>query len=180
MNARSALRAATASQHDRVDRLFGCFDFSSPEGYADFLGAQAAPFLAVEAELERREIHKILPDWEQRRRGPSLIADLNELGLRPDPCASPELPDHPAQMGAAYVLEGSRLGAKVIGSRIPRGVPRRFLCHVGAPGGWRKLMERLDEVLYGPERIGAACVAAEQIFELFETAGRRKQEAVSA
>ncbi|MDP8911973.1 MAG: hypothetical protein M3N39_00180 [Pseudomonadota bacterium] len=47
MSARAGLRAGTAAEHDRVDRLFSRFDLRREEDYRHFLLAQAAAFLPI-------------------------------------------------------------------------------------------------------------------------------------
>ena len=177
MTARTALRAATSTDHDRVDRLFSQFDLASAEGYRLFLAAQATAHLPIEEALNKSDASRIVPDWPARRRGHLLEADLAELGLSvPPPVDSPTLADAEAVLGAVYVLEGSRLGGALLKRAIPAGAPSSFLGADQPPGAWRKLLALLDECLYEPRRLQAASRSAKQIFERFEIAGRRYLE----
>lgn len=173
MSARSALRAGTAAEHDRVDRLFARFDLDREEDYRRFLLAQAAAFLPVEAALDAAGAAELVPDWTHRRRGNLLRADLSELGAgEPPPVAPPPLEDPAAQLGAIYVLEGSRLGGAVLKRGLAEAAPRRFLSTPQNPGSWRKLLETLDMFLYRSDRLEAALGAARGVFQSFEAGGQ--------
>ena len=173
MSARAALRSATAEDHERVDRLFSRFDLRGEAGYRRFLLAQAAAFLPAEEALDRLGLETVLPDWTLRRRADLLRADLEALGLRePQPVPSPIGDDPAAQLGAAYVLEGSRLGGAVLKRELPHSLPHRFLSASQNPGSWRKLLESLDMFLYRSDRLGVAIEAAKGVFQSFEAGGQ--------
>lgn len=172
------LRAATAAEHERVDRLFSRFDLARPEDYRAFLLAQARAFLPVEAALDQGA-EDVIGDWPRRRRADLLKADLAALAA-PLPHrleTAPELHGAPRIMGAVYVLEGSRLGGAFLKRSVPPEFPHAFLGAKAGPGSWRKLLEMLDKILYGPERIDAAISSAKEVFMLFEAAASDDQEA---
>lgn len=173
MTARSILRSETRRDHERVDAIFSKLDLADPLQYRRFLAAQAGPFLAVEEALDRAGIGKLVEDWPARRRSIFLQADLDELGLSATAETPPSLPDTASQLGALYVLEGSRLGGAVLKRDLPLSSPRRFLDAKAPKGSWPKLLEILEEHLYGSERIGLAVEAAKAVFARFEAAGRR-------
>jgi heme oxygenase len=173
VSAHAALRAATAADHERVDRLFSKLDLSSNADYRRFLTAQAAAHLPIEAALEAAGITALLADWPERRRSASLLADLEQLGIEaPAPLPPPPLTGEPAMLGAAYVLEGSRLGGAFLKRSLAPEAPRRFLAAAQQAGAWRKLLAKLDESLYEPARVEGACKAARQVFGRFENAGQ--------
>lgn len=177
MSARAALRAATTAEHERVDRLFGSYDLADRPGYRAFLLAQAAAFLPVERALHVAGAERLVPDWPQRVRGHLLHADLAALGTAaPEGMCAPQLADDAALIGAVYVLEGSRLGGAVLKRGLPEGAPHSFLSAPQQPGSWRKLLEIMDKVLYGPGSIEAAAGVARQVFECFAAGGRRYLE----
>lgn len=179
MSARAALRAATAREHERVDRLFGAYDLSSVGGYRSFLLAQAAAFLPVEAAIAAAGAERLVPDWAERTRSHLLRADLEALGGGdPEPLRPPVLASPAATLGAIYVLEGSRLGGSLLKRGLAAGAPRSFLAAPQRPNSWRKLLELLDESLYAPGSIEAAAGAARQVFECFAAGGRRYLETV--
>lgn len=177
MSARAALRAATAAEHERVDRLFGAYDLSSRTGYRAFLLAQAAAFLPVERALAAAGAGRLVPDWPERIRGHLLRADLAELDAgEPEAICSPRIDGPAGVIGAAYVLEGSRLGGAVLKRALPARFPQSFLAAPQQPGSWRKLLEIMDKVLYGAGSIEAAAGVARQVFECFAAGGRRYLE----
>jgi heme oxygenase (biliverdin-IX-beta and delta-forming) len=173
--AHAALRDATRAAHDRVDAIFASADLRSREGYRQFLCAHAAAFLPVEAALEAHGIGRIVADWSSRSRGELLRADLEEIGAHAVPDAAPCVltGDEPALLGAVYVLEGSRLGGRVLARSVAPGLPVRYLSAAPAEaGGWRKLLALLEVSLYSEARIASAVAAATSVFDRFEKAGR--------
>jgi heme oxygenase len=177
VKARLALRAATASDHERVDRLYSRFDLSDLRDYKRFLTAQAAAHLPVEAAIDRAGAEALVPDWPARRRRELLLADLADLGLCvPDPVRAPALSGNSELLGAIYVLEGSRLGGAVLKCKLPDIAPRRFLDAPQLAGNWRKLLELLDHFLYGTAALDSATSAARDVFQCFEAGGLRVLE----
>lgn len=173
MSARFALKAATAADHDRLDGLFSAFDLAKRPDYETFLLAQAEPFIATEAALERAGICESLPDWPERRRTAALLSDLADLGLdAPVPSHRPALASGEESLGAAYVLEGSRLGGAFLVRQVPPGLPTAFLAP-GNPILWRAFVNRLDERLSSARSIEQAAVGASAIFALFEQSARK-------
>lgn len=178
MKARAALRAATASEHERVDAAFSRFDLASATGYRGFLTAQAEAFLPVEAALDEAGAATFLPDWPERRRGDLLRADLAHLNVTlPEPFPIPAFISGKASMfGAIYVLEGSRLGGAVLNKTVPGHFPRRFLEARQAAGSWRKLLQALDDFLIRPGDLDAAVTAAKEVFACFERGAKAHLE----
>jgi heme oxygenase len=177
VSAHAALRAATAADHERVDRLFSRFDLGSDADYRLFLTAQAAAHLPLERALEVAGAGELILDWADRRRSELLLADLEELGIEPPPSVPPPPVDgEPAILGAAYVLEGSRLGGAFLKRGLAPRAPRRFLAAPQEAGAWRKLLAKLEESLYEPTRVEEACETARQVFMRFEISGRRYLE----
>ena len=174
--ARAALRARTRALHDDVDRRFGGFDLACPDNYARFLRAHAAAFLPVEAALETAGIVDLLPDWPARRRGERLRADLiaMDVPLPPALASPPRLGSEAALLGAAYVLEGSRLGGALLARQVAPGLPRDYLAAPQPPGGWRMLLEKLEATLYDEDRIAAATIAASAVFASFAAAAEEE------
>lgn len=108
---RSFLRDATNELHRELDTIVGVF--SSRSEYASFLQGTFRHRAPVEAAL--LEAVAGPSPWRPRKLLPELTADLADLGL-PLPTAAPLhlSNDIAAQLGAAYVLEGSALGARVL------------------------------------------------------------------
>jgi heme oxygenase len=179
VTARAALRAATAADHERVDRLFSLLDLTREADYRLFLTAQAAAYLPIEKAIDGRGVVDLLPDWPARRRAHLLLADLAIMGIEaPAMQEPPALADAASMFGAIYVLEGSRLGGALLKRGLPCGLTKRFLDAEQAPGAWRKLLAKLDEFVYAPEQLRAASETARDVFMRFEAAGRRYLETV--
>jgi len=122
-----------------------------------------------------------LPDWSARRRSDLVLADLTALEApSPEWIDAPLLAEDAELLGAAYVLEGSRLGGAVLQRDVPASFPSRFLAAPQSPGAWRKLVEMLDSFLYESAKIDAAVGAAREVFQRFELGGRRYLETVRA
>jgi heme oxygenase len=174
MRARAALRAGTAAEHERVDRLFGSLDLARAHDYRLFLLTQAAAFLPVEAALDAAGAEALVPDWPARRRGALLRQDLAALAAPlPAPEPAPALTGMPEILGALYVLEGSRLGGAMLKRGVAPGAPVAFLAAPQVSGTWRKLLETLDHHLYETGSIQSAVGAARRTFHCFEAGGRR-------
>jgi heme oxygenase (biliverdin-IX-beta and delta-forming) len=180
MSARAFLRSATADAHGRVDRLFSRFDLSNAAGYGRFLRAQAAAFLPVEAELDRADVAALIPDWPDRRRADQLRADLAALSVTPAEPFSPDLfiQSKAPVLGAAYVLEGSRLGGALLKRSVAAGLPSQFLDSRQSAGSWRNFLKLLDTFLVRQDDLEAAAEAARQVFTRFEWAAKRELEVV--
>jgi heme oxygenase (biliverdin-IX-beta and delta-forming) len=172
-DARAALRSATAPDHERLDALFGQFRLDDPTDYRAFLTAHAMALPAIEHALDTAGFAALLDDWPARKRGPAIAADLATLG-QPAPAllAAPPLDTPAAQWGAAYVVEGSRLGGALLARGVAETSPTSYLGTPQAPGAWRNFLARLDEQLRSPDEIAAAIEAARGTFALFEQAGR--------
>jgi heme oxygenase len=172
-SARSRLRAATASAHAAVDRAFARFDLADRAAYAAFLRAHAAAVLPVEAWLDRYAA-LVVADWPARRRGQNLIADLSRLGesARPHLSAAPfESEASPAAVaGVLYVLEGSRLGGRVIVRGLSPRLPHTYLSPQGETPSWLALSARLDDIVTTVAQDEIATRAALKTFDRFAEA----------
>lgn len=171
------LRRATAAAHDEVDAIFSRADLTSAAGYRAFLSAQARAHLPVEAALETAGVERVIRDWPERRRAALLRADLEDLGEAAGFGPAPTFADAAEVVGAAYVLEGSRLGGALLKRSVTDGLPTRFLDAPARAGAWRTLLLRLDEVLTGPADVDRAVIAAQDVFTLFARAGRATLDA---
>lgn len=164
------LREATADLHQEVDARFSGPFGTDRDAYQAFLAALGRAVLPLEAGLEAGGIGELLPDWNDRRRSGALAHDISALGL-PPPVAmgSNEIRGEALQFGTLYVLEGSRLGAKLLLRRVlghadpvVRGATR-YLAHGTARDFWPSFVERLeasDAVRQAPEQAIAGARAA--------------------
>jgi heme oxygenase len=168
------LRTATADIHADVDARFsGSFD-GSIEGYAQFLSAMASAMVPLERALEAAGIEQVLPDWTQRRRAFLLLDDLAALGGDPVPEILPPAADGEArQLGMVYVLEGSRLGGKLLlkralGSTDPKvRAATRYLSHGTDRNLWSSFLERLESSPDVSRAPADAIAGAREAFALF-------------
>ena len=175
--ARAALRAGTAVDHERLDALFGRFRLDDANEYRAFLKAHAMALAGVEQALDAAGFADALGDWPERKRGEAIAAVLAALGEASPPLlAPPALDTRAAQWGAAYVIEGSRLGGALLARSVPAHLPKSYLGSLQPPGSWRKFLEQLDRALPHPHDIAGATESARATFGLFEQAGLRVRE----
>lgn len=171
-SARFRLREGTADCHERVDALFSAADLGSRQGYGLFLLAQAAAFLPAEKGLDVGGVDMVLPDWASRKRSHLLVRDLTQLGLAvPHEETAPAVAGAPALLGWAYVLEGSRLGGKLLRRAVAADLPTAFLSD-SYPEAWPTMVAILDEQLTDTSAIDQAIKAARALFAVFERSGQ--------
>lgn len=150
-------------------------NLSDPGGYSEFLAVMAKGFAPVEDWLQR---HWGAAPREARfrRRIPLIETDLAGLAAQ-FPAVAASVPtsapkdieisdDGPAGMlGALYVVEGSRLGAKVLSKRVGAGLPKHFLDDNEPLLEWRALLQQIQQL---PEKeLDRAAGAASDVFDHF-------------
>lgn len=169
---RARLRQATAPLHGQVDAAFSDFSLEQPDDYRRFLRAHSRVLSAAEIALERAGFAALLDDWPMRVRRHALYADLVEMDCPLPTALSLPLSDFASCWGVAYVLEGSRLGGRVLARRIRQAnptAPVRYLEHGDVARLWPAFLTRL-------EQDAASCAwepmlaAAERTFVLFAEA----------
>lgn len=178
---KSALTQGTRAAHERLEHCLGALDLTRFADYAAFLRVQAAALIGLETALERAGIAALLPDWTQRRRAAQLRADLDRLGCSgPMPQAEADwIDDRPAMLGAAYVLEGSRLGGVLLRARALAATDPRilaataFLSHGEDAKLWRSFQIWLGSHHLTRRECSRMIDSANRSFGLFELAGTR-------
>jgi heme oxygenase len=141
------LRRQTADDHAKVDSAYGFFDLGDRDAYARLLRAHASVTPVVEAMLATQPA---LPAW--RARALLLLADLAVLGVaRPAPVVLAPIVSFAGQLGALYVLEGSRLGGRVLAGRVCAALPATYLSDEHRPGEWRGFLGGLSDVSEGTD-----------------------------
>jgi heme oxygenase len=159
------LRERTREDHERVDAAFSRFNLNDPLHYAHFLCAHARILPAMESALDPA---RLLADWCGRT--DALLLDLHSLGHKaPSPVHFPVPHNVASRWGALYVIEGSRLGGKVLSNRIPPGAPNAYLCSEHPQGSWRFLLQTLDDLAVegGRDWQADAIQAAKVAFDMF-------------
>jgi heme oxygenase len=159
-----SLRLATRSNHIEVDRLIGQLDLTRHEGYGRLLSIHHAVLenLSSEWRPEDRDDFRAM----SRR----LQNDLRQLGF---PTANPQsMSGSPLaegnQLGIAYVIRGSRLGASVLRPSIPSQFSTTYLDFVPALS-WIQFLAQLQSASKASESNAndAAIRGAKITFDLF-------------
>jgi heme oxygenase (biliverdin-IX-beta and delta-forming) len=169
---RSYLRAATGDDHAGLDARLSALDWGSVHDYRRFLEASAAALLPIEAALSDANVIRIFPDWERRTRGPAILRDLECIGgFVPQLGEQPRL-SFEGVLGTMYVLEGSRLGSKVLLARIVEAAnptilgATAYLSHGSGQKLWQTFVDKLEQHATQIERAAVAS-AARRTFRLF-------------
>ncbi|MET0533374.1 MAG: biliverdin-producing heme oxygenase [Steroidobacter sp.] len=147
---RNSLRGATDHLHRDLDRIVAGFNLGEAAHYRRFLQANAATLIAIEQLLETAGVAQLLPDWAERSRRETILADLHHLDARVQPLALRRTAPTPAEVfGILYVLEGSRLGARVLLDQVQASGDENvrkasgYLRH-GPSNLWRTFLEQLE------------------------------------
>ncbi len=181
--AHRALREHTRPLHEALDAAMPLASLTQRDGYVHLL-LMNWPCVPIELALEQAGVRDLLPDWELRRRRFDLAGDLAALQITP-PAAQPlEVEaDTATLLGWSYVLEGSRLGAKLILRTVQSGGTAeilratRFLMHGRGTDFWGSFRAALTAIDDDPGAIAAACNGACAAFERFIDSGASSRRA---
>jgi heme oxygenase len=142
MSAHGILKDHTAAAHAVVDAAFSHFDLRERESYVSFLLAHARVLPVIEGALIDE---RCLPLWQPR--ASLLMRDLDTFGCRPPGSLFfAEIKPLAEKIGLLYVLEGSRLGGRVLLGRVGTGFSSDFLSATHKPGEWRRFLQTLNEL----------------------------------
>lgn len=179
---RQWVRERSAALHERVDAAFSRFDLSDRHDYGRFLRAHARALFGLEAALERGGIERLLTDWPERRRSAALQEDLQRLQLAtPAPLSLEPGTDEGWYWGVAYVLEGSRLGGRVLSQRVLEGWPDgplRYLAHGQGTPLWPRFLEQFEQHALSIDR-AQLLVGVQTAFEQFMHAAALESRALA-
>lgn len=123
------IREATHTSHRRLDLALSWLDLGKPRYYASFLRGQGEALFPIEAALEHNGIAQFLSDWDLRARSAALEHDLIVMDASCDPLPEPHFDNAAQMLGTVYVLEATRMGARVMLSRLAQHPDS---CSIGA------------------------------------------------
>jgi len=180
------LRSETRTLHTRAEAPIPADAVIDRTRYASLLGALLPVYAGIEERLgdyeEWAALHPPL-DVDARSRARLLADDLRTLGADERPRGSgdtalPQLGSFEEAFGALYVLEGSRLGGRVLARQIGRSTGAaevdafRFFASDGADVGelWTDLRAALGRYAAGgdAERQDALIRGASETFSCFD------------
>ena len=168
MTPRFALKAATDDLHAELDGRLSRLNLANEDDYRRFLRFHGRTVPSVEENLADGGLDELIPGWSGWRRTPAIMADLAALG-EPVPALSglPKNNSRAELLGTAYVLEGSRLGGRILRKRVGNQLPVSFLDQTGSNEAWPALIAVLDRSLYSESLLKDAKAAARRCFTLF-------------
>lgn len=168
MKTRFALKDATDDVHRELDDRLSRLDLSDAADYARFLKIHARAVPAVEGALASAGLDQMVAGWSNARRTRAIESDLAALGEpMPSPANAPEISGVGDLLGTAYVLEGSRLGGRVLRQKVADGLPVSFLSRSEESDPWLTVVAALDRLLYSDSLLGEAKDGARRCFALF-------------
>lgn len=169
---RALLREATGPQHRALDEQLAGLDLGDADSYRSFLEATAAALVPLETLLASSGVAVEVLDWDRRRRTDQVRADLLALGGRVQPLdIEMTALSRDELFGVLYVLEGSRLGARVLLQRVPARITARSYLSAGDHASWPTFLARLESVRL--ERETAVTRAAVRTFAIFQRSFER-------
>ena len=137
------LAEQTRALHDVLDARATAFDLSTQDGLKAFLTFLHRGIAAIEAGLEQFRIGDVFSDWHSRKRADILAAEAGALSDKATPLL--QFRSEPEAWGGLYVLEGSRLGARVLLNSSPFSKNSQFLASSAASSYWPEFLRYLDE-----------------------------------
>lgn len=165
MSASATLRARTSTAHDQVDAAFSDYRLDNEVSYLRFLQAHARAVPAAETLLLREGG---IPAWRSRT---SLLAeDLAILGsAMPAPLPFMVAVRPAVAWGVLYVLEGSRLGGRLLADRVPANLPSAYLCAIHDSGEWRETRSAIETQAAAGDAywLDQAVAGAQACFDLY-------------
>lgn len=178
------IREATCHSHSRLDAALEKLDLAFPVYYEGFLRSQAEALFPLEAALEAAGIETTLSDWNLRIRTPALQRDLDTLNITCDPQPAPDFSSVAEMLGAVYVLEASRMGARVMLARLAEHPDSEamnataYLRHGFGKRFWPSFLTVLETHPAAQGDLAGVVKGAQTAFAMFETALTRMDNVV--
>jgi heme oxygenase len=166
--AHAILRTRTAAAHEAIDAAFSQFNLGNRASYIQFLRVHGRVVPAIEEAL-KAAVH--LPAWQARTA--FLMRDLGAFDIRvPKPMTIAGTLSAGEMLGLLYVLEGSRLGSRLLLRRVGRGFSAHYLSSVHEPGEWSAFSKALNErgEVEGASWLEGVVAGAKYGFHLFQLA----------
>ncbi len=178
---RTVLRRATHDDHERVDHMLSQLDITDHGGFGQFLGIHSTCFQAMrDATPEPSIAHAALSDMLLR-----IGQDLEKLSESAIVGEVPTLaPVDPLALD--YVLEGSRLGTRVLKTQWMETADARvtqadrYFSMVTDAGRWREVCETLSAIDPQSPRATAIIADARALFEMFYTVSKTRIQPTDA
>ncbi len=176
MAIRETISDATRTSHRRLDLAMSSLDVGRPDYYEAFLRGQAEALFPLEAALTARGIEHHLPDWPLRVRTPALEHDLSAMAIVCNPQPLPEFQTTADMLGAVYVLEASRMGARVMLARLAEHPDSNamnataYLRHGFGKRFWPSFLNALESHPDAQADAAGVVKGAEIAFAMFEKA----------
>ena len=168
MTQRFELKAATDELHRALDDRLSLLDFGRADDYRRFLDFQARTLPSMEKALASAGLDDWVAGWSDFRRTEAIEADLEILGdPMPPPAHPPAIANTAELLGTAYVLEGSRLGGRVLRQRVGEGLPTNFLSGDTTLGPWPSLLGVIEQYLCSDTPLNEAKGAARRSFSWY-------------
>lgn len=175
-DSRALLKSATAKHHEAVDHALGAMLNGTVDGYLRMLGTHANVLIPLEKTLDDAGAEQLIGDWPSRRRTAALLEDLNDFGISPPTRKAMSFDsDRGSLAGIIYVLEGSRLGSRLILKSVleiasEKALPVRFLSHGAGDRYWASFLNWLQLSNLSDEEIASAIRAARRVFLAYTAA----------
>ena len=180
VSTRFRLRDATRDSHAALDATFApMLEAADFDAYRRFIRVSHACHRAIEEPLNAGMLPHLVADWPERSRMPALESDRRAMGIAP--LQTPEFSLSPADragaFGAAYVLEGSRIGAKFIARRMREAAAERqwpgssfAFVSIDNAHTFQDFATILDGQNFDEIEIAMCCAAADLAFRFFADA----------
>lgn len=175
------LKQGTADLHDNIDKSIMEKDpFANTSNYLQFLSLQYYFLSDVAALYEHTQLNKQIDDLTSRRRLGLLEQDFTDLEHALPTITLAPLVDNNTDLATAlgwlYVVEGSKVGAAMLGKQAQARLQltgefgARYLAGPGAGRGsaWRHLVQLIDTIELTDEQEQALINGARQAFSRFQ------------
>ena len=168
---RQVLKTETQANHERVDGLISSIDITSSEGLVRLLSIHHRCFQVMRG-LVAADSQAWCSLSEMVHR---IDADLASMGESLEMGVASEIQQSDS-LAIEYVIEGSRLGSKVLRNRwLAASDPvvlraSAYFSLAPVPGRWRGVCDRLSNIPVESARAGAIVEDTKMLFALFHAA----------